>query len=191
MALCLVIDQAHSSQSQLIMLGTVPRNETRQFATTLDISATIVATAGGDLPSSYQGFDLVSPLSAGNESPRKVGIGTEYRSYAVVTPSWKLSYYPEQDEGRLWDRLNDPHEQQDLYKNATAGSKLGAVRDGLLKALMRWRAQQDPLAYLQANSAPGAQTATIAYNHTESIRGVDAELRLQQDALSMEGPFFF
>ena len=52
--------------------GVIPSNTTREFATTLDISATIVAAAGGKLPASYQGFDLLAPLAAGEQSPRKV-----------------------------------------------------------------------------------------------------------------------
>ena len=39
---------------------------------------------------------------------------------------------------------------------------------------------------LQANSKPGAPTATAAYNHTSHIRGLDAEIRLQEDALRFE-----
>ena len=46
--------------------------ETRSFATTLDITATIAATAGADIPVAWQGFDLLTPLSKGQESPRKV-----------------------------------------------------------------------------------------------------------------------
>ena len=57
------------------------------------------------------------------------------------------------------------------------------TRDGLLRVLLRWRAQQDPLGYLQLHSHSGAPTATYANNHTEHITGRDAELALQEDAL--------
>ena len=112
---------------------------------------------------------------------------------AVVTPSWKLAYFPEQGEGRLYDRVHDPLEQTDLFANSSAlGLGTGAAaataraRDGLLIALLRWRAQQDAIGYLQLNSEAGAQTATLAWNHTESVRGIDAEQRLQDDALRFE-----
>jgi len=164
--------------------GVLPANSTRGFATTLDISSTIIAVAGGTIPKTYQGFDLFGPLAEGKASPRKVGVGTEYRGYGVVTPSWKLSYFPEEDEGRLYDRRVDPQEQTDLY-NSTVPA-VAAARDGLRKALLRWRAQQDAIGYLQANSAPGAPTATLAYAHTEGLRGIDAEIRLQDDALAFE-----
>ena len=81
-------------------------------------------------------------------------------------------------------RRVDPQEQTDLY-NSTVPA-VAAARDGLRKALLRWRAQQDAIGYLQANSAPGAPTATLAYAHTEGLRGIDAEIRLQDDALAFE-----
>jgi hypothetical protein len=132
---------------------------------------------------------LVGPLAAGEASPRKVGVSCEYRAMAVVTPSWKLAYFPEEGEGRLWDRLADPAEQHDLFSVAhSANATQWAAKHGLLLALLRWRAQQDPLAFLDAHLAPHpkAPTATIVVNYTAQIRGVDAELRLQEDALRYE-----
>ena len=79
----------------------------------------------------------------------------------------------------------DPREQIDLFSNLLAIKGLDATsaKTGLLLALLRWRAQQDPLGYLQLHSKPGAQTATLATNHTDHLRGLDAEIRLQDDAL--------
>ena len=96
---------------------------------------------------------------------------------ALVTPTWKLSYFPEQGEGRLWDRKADPDEQNDLF--GATDETTAAARTGLLLALLRWRAQQDAIAYLQSNSRTGAQTATLAFAHTNGIRGIDAELLFQ------------
>ena len=102
----------------------------------------------------------------------------------------KKSYFPEQDEGRLWDRLGDPMEQTNLFdvpfeQNATQWT----ARKGLQLALLRWRAQQDSLGFLQANlqrnPAPGL-TAFYVVNHTRYIKGIDAELRLQEDSLKFE-----
>jgi len=164
--------------------GVLPPNATRQFATTLDVTTTILAAAEAEVPADYQGFDLFSPISHGEPSPRLVGIATEYRANAVVTPTWKLAYFPEQGEGRLWNRLDDPREQHDLFKSTDAATS--KARDGLLFALLRWRAQQDPLGYLQATSQPGAATATATFNHTMHLTGLDAERALQEDALQYE-----
>ena len=59
--------------------GVLPAGETREFATTLDITASIVATAAGAsaIPREYSGFDLVTPIAAGKSSPRRVGISCE------------------------------------------------------------------------------------------------------------------
>ena len=172
--------------------GVLPAGVTRRFATTLDITATIVAAAVGaaNVPRQYQGFDLVGPIARGEGSPRKVGISCEYRAMAVVTPSWKLAYFPEQDEGRLWDRTADPGEQTDLFGVARdTNATLWEARQGLLLALLRWRAQQDALGFMQANlqkHPPPGLTAFQVVNHTGSLRGTDAEIRLQDDALRFE-----
>ena len=102
-----------------------------------------------------------------------------------------MAYFPEQGEGRLWDRSADPRKQHDLFENASvAESNVTILRAkmGLLTALLRWRAQQDPIAFLDANLQPdaAAPTAKIVVNHTQHIRGIDAEIRLQEDALKFE-----
>ena len=74
--------------------GVLPAGRTAGFATTLDISATIVAMSGAPIPKQYQGFDLVTPLSHGLQSPRLAAVSCEYRAMAVVTPSWKLTCAP-------------------------------------------------------------------------------------------------
>lgn len=144
---------------------------------------------GMEAPHDYQGFDLVAPISQGGESPRRVGISCEYRAMAVITPSWKLSYFPEEGEGRLFNRIADPTEQMDLF-NTTRDSNatISTARDGLLLALLRWRAQQDALGYMQMNfiKGGGGPSAKLAANHTRALRGLDAEKRLQEDALRFE-----
>jgi arylsulfatase A-like enzyme len=68
----------------LIMRGAgLPAGETREFATTLDITATILAAAGAAIPNEYQGFDLLGPITQGQPSPRTVGIACEYRAMSV------------------------------------------------------------------------------------------------------------
>jgi arylsulfatase A-like enzyme len=162
----------------------IPAGITRRFATTLDIPATILAAAGAAIPNSYQGFDLLTPTAAGLPSPRTVGIACEYRGMAVVTPSWKLAYFPENDEGRFWDRVADPAEQTDLWGSTDA--VVVRARTGLLKALLRWRAQQDPISFMQNHLQGQGPTALHVIQHTNGIKGIDAEVRLQTEALQFE-----
>jgi arylsulfatase A-like enzyme len=93
--------------------GVISPGIVREFATTLDITATILAAAGAEKPRDYAGFDLLTPISRGEPSPRTVGISSEYRAMALVTHSYKLAYFPEEGEGRFWYRINDPSEQND------------------------------------------------------------------------------
>lgn len=164
--------------------GVLPAGATREFATTLDVTATILAAAGADIPADYQGFDLLAPIAAGKASPRVVAVASEYRASALVTRNWKLAYFPEQNEGRLWNRAKDPKEENDLF--GCKDSSVSEVRNGLLLALLRWRAQQDPLGYLRAHSIGGAPTAAAATNHTRHLKGIDAELALQEDVTRLE-----
>ena len=48
---------------------------------------------------------------------------------AVVTPSWKLAYFPEQGEGRLYDRVADPAEQNDLFAAACGAGTANATAE--------------------------------------------------------------
>jgi len=184
--------------------GVLPANATATFASTLDLTATTAAAAGQTPPPDWQGFDLVAALRHGDPSPRTVAVSVEYRSFALVTPRWKLAYFPEQGEGRLFDRIADPDERTDLFESTAHA----APRDGLLRALLRWRAQQDPIGYLQWNSKRSAssddggdaleedaEAAVVpvqgrvqveATNHTDHLLGLDAEVRLQHDALPFD-----
>ena len=52
--------------------------------------------------------------------------------------------------------------------------------------MLRWRAQQDALGFLQSNLHGNGPTAKHVIHHTMQLKGLDAELRLQQDALHFE-----
>jgi len=165
------------------MPGTVPSGERRQFAVWNDITATIVAAAGAEMPS-VQGFDLLGPLSRGEPSPRSFAVATLYRSLALVTDRWKLCYYIEDDDGQLFDRHADPAEQNNLYSEASHRE----VRDALLLALLGWRSDILDTAYLGANVHGGGPVANRIVPHAKAMRGCDADVRLGQrlHALAMK-----
>ncbi|MDF2648162.1 MAG: hypothetical protein K0Q73_3967, partial [Paenibacillus sp.] len=64
------------------MPGTLPCGETRGFAVWTDITASILAAAGTSC-SSMQGFDLFTPLSKGEQSPRRCAAAALYKSVAL------------------------------------------------------------------------------------------------------------
>jgi arylsulfatase A-like enzyme len=163
------------------MPGTLPAGEKRDFAMWTDITATILAAAQAGTPF-VQGFDLFYPLVAGQASPRCCAVATLYKSCALATKRWKLEYYFEEGTGRLFDRLQDPDEQEDLFQNAAHRE----VREALLQALLTWRADQMDLQDLvqrtTAGPNSGGPVARRIARYTRSLRGADAERRLNERA---------
>ena len=83
--------------------------------------------------------------------------------------------------------MADPEEQSDLWDVTIAENPTAATaRMGLLKALLRWRAQQDAIGFLANNVGGNGPSAQHVIEHTTGLRGTDAELRLQEDALAFE-----
>jgi arylsulfatase A-like enzyme len=172
----------------LRMPGKIPAGAKRQFAIWNDIPTTLLAAAGIECPS-MQGYDLFTPLWQGKESPRRCAIGTLYKSCAVASRRWKLEYYFEEGSGRLFDRVNDPKERNDLYRSPEHAS----LRENLLRALLTWRADLTDIETLQAGSMSGEDiaprpgrnrnVAPRAAQHVQKMRGTDAEDRLA-DALA-------
>jgi arylsulfatase A-like enzyme len=167
------------------MPGTLPKGEERDFAIWTDLTATILGAAGAEMPT-VQGFDLYHPLADGEPSPRRCAVATLYASCALATQRWKLEYYFQEGSGRLFDRQADPEEQQDLY----AHPAYGAVRDELVRALLTWRADQmdvqDLVRRTTAGPTSGGPVARRIARYTRSLRGVDAERRLNERATAVD-----
>jgi arylsulfatase A-like enzyme len=155
--------------------GVLPEGARRDFATWNDITATILAAAGAE-HDWVQGFDLYSPLSADQPSPRGCAVASVYRSMAVATKRWKLVYYIDEDEGRLFDRLNDPAEQMDLYDDP----RYADVRDTMRHALLAWRGDIADISYLHRNTAGGGPVAKRVERMVRSMTGQDSERRLSK-----------
>jgi hypothetical protein len=142
-----------------------------------------------------QGYDLFTPLWQGQESPRRCAIGTLYKSCAVASRRWKLEYYFEEGSGRLFDRVNDPKERNDLYHSPEHAS----LREDLLRALLTWRADLTDIETLQAGSMSGEDiaprpgrnrnVAPRAAQHVQKMRGTDAEDRLADAVARAEERF--
>jgi hypothetical protein len=123
-----------------------------------------------------QGYDLYTPLCNGAPSPRAYACATLFKTAAVATRRWKLTYYFEDGRGQLFDRIADPHEQIDLYEDE-AHCK---VRDKLLLGLLSWYGDMNDLHSLVARSHRGGPIARRAVAHMKGISGLDAEERLNQ-----------
>ncbi len=165
------------------MPGTLPQGETRDFAIWNDITATILSLAGA--PTTFvQGLDLTKALEPGGQSPRNHAVATLYKSMALATSKWKLEYYIEEADGRLFDRVNDPKEQHDLYHDA----EYAKVRDALLIALLAWRADIMDLNFTigTTKAMKGGEVSVRASRHTLAMRGSDSEERLNKAVAAID-----
>jgi arylsulfatase A-like enzyme len=163
------------------MPGTLPAGETRDFAGWTDLTATILAAAGSD-HSWVQGYDLFTPLSQGADSPRRVATGTLYKSFAVATMKWKFEYYIEEGEGRLFNRIEDPLEEKDLYNDRTHEK----IRNTFLHAALTWRSDMGDTKRLGDNSHGGGPVAKRLTPYTKSWTGRDLEERLAERLESID-----
>jgi hypothetical protein len=103
-------------------------------------------------------------------------VGVILRSMALATRRWKLEYYLEDGAGRLFDRINDPQEQVDLFGDETCR----AVRDRLLTGLLAWYGDTTDLHGLMARSHRGGPIARRAVSHVKQLTGTESEERLNR-----------
>jgi arylsulfatase A-like enzyme len=165
--------------------GALPSGERRGFAIWNDLTTTILAAAGTGCDT-MQGYDLYTPLTRGEPSPREHAVGVIYKSTALATRRWKLEYYFEDGSGRLFDRANDPQEQLDLFHDDAHRD----VKDRLLQGLLSWYGDTSDLYGLVARSHREGPIARRAVDHTKQIGGLEAEERLDRicrevDALNL------
>lgn len=153
--------------------GALPENEQRGFASHVDLASTIAAAAGTACDFA-NGLDLFTPLLRREEGPRRFAVASLYGSLALVTERWKLEYYYFDDQIRLFDRLRDPGEENDLSGNGDF-SEPGAF---LCRALLSWRAGLADIREIQRNTGPGGPVARRVINDIKSRKGPDNEIRL-------------
>lgn len=88
----------------------VQPGRTRAFAGHVDLMPTLLALAGAPIPRQVEGLDL-SPILLGRApSVRDHAIIEIRHSTAVVTDGWKMSVYPRDGDGDLYDLRADPDE---------------------------------------------------------------------------------
>jgi len=176
------------------MPGTLPEGETREFAIWNDIAPTLLGAAGEECPT-MQGYDLFTPLRDHHDIPRRCAVGSVYKSCAIATKRWKFEYYLEEGTGRLFDRREDPKEQNDLYDSMEHYE----LRNDLQQALLTWRGDICDLETMQADSMSGEiikppkdkhqNVAPRAAAHVQEMKGTDAEDRLADAVLAAEKRF--
>jgi arylsulfatase A-like enzyme len=159
------------------MPGTLPEGQKQDFAIWNDITATILGAAGIS-SNTMQGFDLFNPLSENKSSPRKCAVSVHHRQCALATKKWKIIYDYDYNNGRLFDRVNDPQEQHNLYDNP----EYKDIQNDLLQALLQWNSELIDVQRLKENTSGGGRVAKITAEYTQAMRGTDVEQRLNERA---------
>jgi arylsulfatase A-like enzyme len=155
--------------------GILPENEKRGFASHVDITPTILAAAGSRTCEYANGFDLFSPLVRQEESPRNFAAASLYGSLALVTEKWKLELYYLDGQIRLFDRINDPDENNNLANNPGYSDVTGF----LCEALLFWRAGLTDTAALKNATGPGGPVAMRVVNRVRAEKSQNNEVILE------------
>jgi arylsulfatase A-like enzyme len=164
----------------LIMRGPgLPNGMTQEFAAGVDVPATIIAAARAKRPAGLNGLDLITPLMQKASSPRSHGVaGALLQGLAVVTRKWKLTFYLDDGNGQLFDRISDPDELRNLFDSPEHSQ----VKNRLLTVLLRWRSGLEPLKFLRAheNGPSPISNTQFVYDYTMNLTGMEPEMELQR-----------
>lgn len=91
-------------------------------ASTLDIAPTLLELAGVDEAEGVQGLSVANAL-AGGVSPRSAALTENdddmfpMRMRTLTTREWRLTRWASSDEGLLFDRIGDPQELHNRYRD--------------------------------------------------------------------------
>lgn len=119
------------------------------LVSTVDIAPTILARAGVDAYNGMQGCDLAPTLETGAIVRNQLLVEQDAhvplaltgdlppRLRTIVTPHWKMNVYLDQDWGELFNRLDDPHECQNLWSDPSAQQVRSEMMFALTQELMR------------------------------------------------------
>ncbi len=132
-----------------------------------------------------QGFDLFTAVKNGDPSPRRCAVGTLFKSCALATKRWKLEYYLEEGQARLFDRKKDPDEYSDLSDSEAHREVLWAM----VEALLSWRSDLHDIAYLHRYTSGGGPVAQRVRKIVPEMWGTDAEDRLNEKAEAIDAQF--
>ncbi|PWE30394.1 sulfatase [Pararhodobacter marinus] len=121
--------------------------ESTALASTLDMSATILARAGIDGYFGMMGRSLL-PCMAGGDDLRdallieyndgfvRMGFRTQARVRTLVTRDWHLAMYKGEAWGELYDRRADPHQTHNLWDAPEHAQTKAALMERLVQEMM-------------------------------------------------------
>jgi arylsulfatase A-like enzyme len=114
----------------------------------MDLGPTILELAGLEPPESMEARTLLPALDGGDWIPREY-VYAEQQQDMILTDTafmtmvrsrdWKLVHFLGEDEGQLFDLVNDPAEVHNLWHDPAGAERKRA----LLDQLREWRIQSD------------------------------------------------
>jgi arylsulfatase A-like enzyme len=117
---------------------------TRALASTIDISASVLARAGIQPYHGIQGRDLFDPGAKAldgvvieeDASRPMAGVQPPYRVRSYVTDRWRLSFHYDAGWGELYDLERDPHEVANLFDDPGYRAIRGDLTERMLKRMI-------------------------------------------------------
>jgi arylsulfatase A-like enzyme len=133
----------------------------KSFSGLIDLFPTLLSMAGTDAPDAVAGRDL-TPLLEGaseEEAGQDFAISEIRHGTAITTEQWKMSVYPRDGEGALYDLEEDPEELYNHYGEDAYSSVQERLEERLVAfrpALAEGIEQVGPIT-VAAAAGPGAE----------------------------------
>jgi arylsulfatase A-like enzyme len=130
--------------------GAGPARRIEDLVQAIDLMPTLLSMLGLPQPPGVQGRDLAQPLAAGHSVAKEwiycelfqAAAGPYVDVWTIRTPQAKLSWFPRDRTGLLFDLAADPDERRDRFADPACVS----LRDELTATLLEEiRMQNDPL----------------------------------------------
>jgi len=114
----------------------------------VDVMPTLLELVGLQIPETVQGQSFVPLLKGQKKRIREAAFScgwskesAAYRHLSLHSDNWRITYWPEQDDGELYDLNADPNEYENLFHR----QEYSQMRDRLLAELFRTYAHSGPL----------------------------------------------
>ena len=102
----------------------------------IDLGPTLLDAAGIEVPGRLEGRSLLPYLNGGQIDPREFVYAEDNYLVMMRSTTHKLVYYIGQEEGELYDLVEDPAELWNLWDEPKAQE----VKSAMLVRLLRWLA---------------------------------------------------
>lgn len=131
-----------------------PGSSCDEMVQNLDFAQTFLEAAGITAPSDMQGASLIPLMKGENEKWDRDAVYYHYyeypavhmvkRHYGIVTRKYKLvHFYYDVDEWELYDRLNDPHELNNVIDDPDYAAIVKDLKTKLAELRIRYKDSEE------------------------------------------------